>query len=96
MTPSARTLASLIAALGLAAAACIATDGFCPCGTDPDAPLGSHDPEFAGDHLVNDACICECGEDPVIAADKDDDGDCPDDGQACTDELGRSHEIDCS
>ena len=94
MTPSARTLATLLAALGLAVVACIATDGFCPCGSDPDDPLAEHDLSFVGDHLVNNECVCQCGDDPVIGTPKDD-GECPNDGEPCTDELGREHELDC-
>ncbi len=95
MTSTARTLATLVAALGLAGAACIATDGFCPCGSDPDDVLASHDLSFTGDHLVTNQCVCQCGEDPVAGAKKSDDGECEDDGLACTDELGQAHEFDC-
>lgn len=95
MSSSVRTLSVLVAALGLAAAACVTSDGFCPCGSDPEDPLASHDALFAGEHLVTDECVCRCGEDPAVGEKKGDDGYCPDDGKACTDELGEAHELEC-
>lgn len=89
-----KPLASIAVALGLGAAACIATDGFCPCGADPNDPLSVHDQLFSGEHLVANECVCQCGEDPVTATAKDD-GECPDDGEPCVDELGQEHELDC-
>jgi len=86
------TLVSLVAALGLAATACLVTDGLCPCGADPDDALSVHDQLFSGDHVVANECVCQCGDDPVTAKA---DGECPEDGKSCTDELGREHELDC-
>lgn len=95
MARSLRTLATVVAALGVAATACIATDGFCPCGSDPDDEFAAHDPSFAGEHLVANECVCRCGDDPAIGTKQSEDGECPDDGKACTDEFGRTREFDC-
>lgn len=52
-------------------AGCALLDGTCPCGADRSVPLGEHDLGFAGDHFVDDQCVCRCGDDEPTQLPKD-------------------------
>lgn len=63
-------LALLAAALVAMVGAC-GIGGGCPCGAEPSLPVGQHDLAFAGQHVVYDECICQCGEGEVFGMPRD-------------------------
>ncbi len=75
------------------AAGCGLLEGGCGCGADPSDPLAEHDLSFAGTHVVDDQCVCRCGDDepeaqPKIQA-------CKDYEDVCEDRDGRERRSIC-
>ena len=72
-------------------AGCLATE--CPCGSDPSDPLSEHDLTYPGNHLVEDECVCRCGDDDPIAFPRD--RECAEYERACVNAAGEPAERVC-
>lgn len=68
----------------------------CGCGASPDDPFAQHDLSYPGDHELTNGCACRCGEGPLQPRTYDDEGTCEYEGVSCSDDEGRSAELECS
>ncbi len=82
MRPVLVAVVAMIALLGTSYAA----SNECPCGSDSNDPYSEHDQTFLGSHVLDDECVCRCGDGPpyVIARDKP----CAEYSGACDDADG--------
>ncbi len=86
-------IATAIMALALTTANCAGAP--CPCGADPNDPIELHDPSFNGNHQLDHACSCQCGDDKAVGGELSKIGACVDHGKSCNDRLGRAAEVIC-
>lgn len=82
-----------VLAAAMAASGCF-PDAGCPCGADSSDPVSEHDLGFDGRHIVDDECVCQCGDDapygePVVQ-------ECSDYEEACVDRNGTTQMLQCS
>ncbi len=88
------TFAGWTALLGLlVCGGCALLDSGCPCGSDPSDPLAEHDLAFAGDHVVDDQCVCRCGDREPEAFPKR--GSCEEHETACEEPEGTPRRYTC-
>ena len=90
-----KRLPYVAAALALVAALLTgcALNAECPCGSEQSDPLSEHDLSFDSPHVVQDECVCQCGDDVPFGAPRD--RECTDYEQACVDEDGVSRTLVC-
>ncbi len=84
--------ATLALAFALAAGACL-SDAGCPCGADSSEPYAEHDQSFAGEHTLDNECLCQCGADAPEALPKD--NACHAYEEVCFDQAGARHTLTC-
>ena len=65
----------------------------CPCGTDPSKPLREHDPNYAGRHVLELECQCQCGDDPLVPRPRD--RGCREYETSCVDRAGERRTLLC-
>ena len=69
----------------------------CPCGADLGDPVDAHDLDFAGEHIIEEGCLCRCGpEDDLQRWSYDGDGTCEHPQTECRGPGDRLEELDCS
>lgn len=79
--------------IGVIMVGCLASGGSCPCGADSDTPFDQHDLGFAGRHVVENSCVCQCGDATPVARPKQDG--CTVHEIACEDLEGGSRTFTC-
>ena len=91
-----RSLHSLLLGLTLlflTAGGCVLNTPDCPCGADPSDTLTEHDLSFEGSHLVDDECVCRCGNDEPFALVRD--RSCGEYVGPCEDNAGEPRTLVC-
>lgn len=87
-----RPVLVVVAMTALLGTSCAASNE-CPCGSDSSDPYSEHDQAFLGSHVLDDECVCWCGDDPpyVIARDKP----CAEYSGVCDDTDGARSRLVC-
>jgi hypothetical protein len=73
--------------------ACLASEPGCPCGAAAEDPLAEHDPSFTGRHVVDDECVCRCGDGEPLARPRE--ASCAVHEVDCVDPSGVSRRLTC-
>lgn len=78
--------------MGLTWVACLNNPG-CPCGSEPSDPFSEHDSSYLGEHVVDNECVCQCGDDPPFGLLED--RECSEYNGPCTKDDGEAAELIC-
>lgn len=85
--------ALITAGLVMFVGGCTLMEVGCPCGAGSNDPLSEHDLSYEGDHYVDGACICRCGQDEPRAYPED--RPCSDYETPCEDQDGVTRDRVC-